>query len=161
MNRLEDFIAAITETRKVWLLQAMEGMFAMLEDDNGNSYIPVWESETLAKNSAIDDWEGYKVTEMGFSELVVWLKELSRDEIDIAVSPEKDGEITAIASANFGNGPSNMTTIHTLRKKTMMTMSQKQSQKAGQKAVSSMASIMAKAGRMSFNCRDVIYRVAE
>ena len=29
------------------------------------------------------------------------MKELSRDEIDIAVSPEKDGQITAIASANF------------------------------------------------------------
>ena len=29
------------------------------------------------------------------------MKELSRDEIDIAVSPEKDGEIMAIASANF------------------------------------------------------------
>lgn len=102
MNKLEDFIAAIIETRKVWLLQAMEGMFAMLEDSNGNSYIPVWESEALAKQSAVEDWEGYNVTEMGFSEMVVWLKELSRDEIDIAVSPEKDGEITAIASANFG-----------------------------------------------------------
>lgn len=102
MNKLEEFIAVIAETRKVWLLQAMEGMFAMLEDDNGNSYVPVWESEALAQKSAVEDWEGYNVTEMGFSEMVVWLKELSRDEIDIAVSPEKDGEITAIASANFG-----------------------------------------------------------
>lgn len=102
MNKLEEFIAVIAETRKVWLLQAMEGMFAMLEDYNGNSYIPVWESEALAQKSAVEDWEGYNVTEMGFSEMVVWLKELSRDEIDIAVSPEKDGEITAIASANFG-----------------------------------------------------------
>lgn len=79
----------------------MEGMFAMLEDSDGNSYIPVWQSEELAKNAAVEDWENYSVTEMGFSELVVWLKELSQDEIDIAVAPEKDGEITAIASANF------------------------------------------------------------
>lgn len=101
MNTLESFLETISELRKVWLLEAMTGMFAMLEDAEGNSYIPIWESEDKARNAAVADWEGYEVTEMGFSELAVWLKELSRDEIDIAVSPEKDGEIMAIASSNF------------------------------------------------------------
>lgn len=101
MNSLESFLDAISESRKVWLLEAMTGMFAMLEDADGNSYIPVWESESLAAKAAVADWEDYQVTEMGFSELAEWLKELSHDEIDIAVSPEKDGEIMAIASANF------------------------------------------------------------
>lgn len=101
MSNLESFLKVIAETRQVWLLEAMTGMFAMLEDNDGNSYIPVWESEELARKAAVEDWEDYKVTEMGFSELAVWLKELTRDEIDIAVSPEKDGQIMAIASANF------------------------------------------------------------
>ena len=101
MNTLESFLETISELRKVWLLEAMTGMFAMLEDAEGNSYIPIWESEEKARKAAVADWEGYEVTEMGFSELAVWLKELSRDEIDIAVSPEKDGEIMAIASSNF------------------------------------------------------------
>ena len=101
MNELEQFINAIQATRKVWLLQAMEGMFAMLEDSNGNWYVPAWESEDKAAQAASGDWSGYYVTEMGFSELKHWLGELSRDEIDIAVLPEKDGQITAIASANF------------------------------------------------------------
>lgn len=101
MNELEQFINAIQETRKIWLLQAMEGMFAMLEDSNGNWYVPAWETEEKAMKAATGDWAGYHVTEMGFSELKHWLRELSRDEIDIAVSPEKDGQITAIASANF------------------------------------------------------------
>ena len=101
MNELEQFINAIQETRKIWLLQAMEGMFAMLEDSNGNWYVPAWESEEKATKAATNDWAGYLVSEMGFSELKHWLRELSRDEIDIAVSPEKDGQITAIASANF------------------------------------------------------------
>ena len=101
MNELEQFINAIQDTRKGWLLQAMEGMFAMLEDSNGNWYVPAWESEDKAAQAASGDWSGYHVTEMGFSELKHWLGELSRDEIDIAVSPEKDGQITAIASANF------------------------------------------------------------
>ncbi|MBP5573750.1 MAG: DUF2750 domain-containing protein [Bacteroidales bacterium] len=101
MNTLETFLDAISETRKVWLLEAMTGMFAMLEDADGNSYIPVWATEAEAKQAALDDWADYEVTEMGFSELAVWLKELSRDEIDIAVAPERDGQIMAIASANF------------------------------------------------------------
>ena len=103
MDKLEQFIASILETRKVWLLEAKEGFFAMLEDSNGESYIPLWASEDLAKKAAQGDWEGYTVTDMDFSELGHWLKELSTDHIDIAVSPESDGEITAIPSYKFRN----------------------------------------------------------
>lgn len=103
MNKLEQFIASILETRKVWLLEAKEGFFAMLEDNDGESYIPLWESEDLARKAAQGDWEGYTVADMGFSELGSWLKELATDEIDIAVSPEADGEITAIPSYKFRN----------------------------------------------------------
>ena len=100
-NKLELFLKAILETRKVWLLEAKEGFFAMLEDADGEPYIPIWESETLAAQAAQGDWEGYTVTDMGFSELQQWLKELAADEIDIAVSPEAEGEITAIHSNKF------------------------------------------------------------
>ena len=102
-NKLELFLKAILETRKVWLLEAKEGFFAMLEDNNGASYVPLWESEELAAKAAQGDWVGYTTTNMGFSELQHWLKELADDEIDIAVSPEKDGEITAIPSYKFRN----------------------------------------------------------
>ena len=102
-NKLETFINAILETRKVWLLEAKEGFFAMLEDNDGASYVPLWESEELAAKAAQGDWEGYSTTDMGFSELQQWLKELAADEIDIAVSPQADGEITAIPSYKFRN----------------------------------------------------------
>lgn len=101
MDKLEQFTTKILETRKVWLLEAKEGFFAMLEDNNGEPYMPLWESEELAAQAAQGDWEGYTVTDMGFSELEHWLKELANDEIDIAVSPESDGEITAISSFKF------------------------------------------------------------
>lgn len=101
MDKLEQFTTKILETRKVWLLEAKEGFFAMLEDNNGEPYMPLWESEELAAKAAQGDWEGYTVTDMGFSELEHWLKELANDEIDIAVSPESDGEITAISSYKF------------------------------------------------------------
>lgn len=100
-TKLEIFLNSILETRKVWLLEAKEGFFAMLEDNDGEPYIPLWESEAQAKNAAQGDWEGYSVTDMGFSELEHWLKELAKDDIDVAVSPEADGEITAIQSAKF------------------------------------------------------------
>ena len=101
MEKLEHFLNAILETRKVWLLEAKEGFFAMLEDNEGESYVPLWASEDTALKSARGEWEGYTVTTMGISELVKWLKELAADEIDIAIAPEADGEITAIASHKF------------------------------------------------------------
>lgn len=100
-NRLEQFVKAILETRKVWLLEAKEGFFAMLEDNDGESYVPLWASEESAMKAAQGDWEGYTVTTMGFSELTSWLKELAADDIDIAVAPEADGEILAIPSHKF------------------------------------------------------------
>ena len=100
-NKLEQFLNSILESRKVWLLEAKEGFFAMLEDNDGEPYIPIWESEDKAAQAAQADWEGYTVTDMGFSELEHWLKELANDDIDIAISPESDGEITAISSAKF------------------------------------------------------------
>ena len=101
MEKLEHFLNAILETRMVWLLEAKEGFFAMLEDNNGEPYVPLWASEEAALKAAQGDWEGYTVTTMGFSELTHWLKELATDEIDIAIAPEADGEITAIPSYKF------------------------------------------------------------
>ena len=101
MNKLEQFLAAILETRTVWLLEAREGFFAMLEDNRQASYIPVWDSEEKAAAAAQGDWEGYTTTAMGFSELSHWLRELAADEINIAVSPEAEGEMTALASHEF------------------------------------------------------------
>ena len=100
-ERLRHFLDAILETRKVWLLEAKEGFFAMLEDNDGNSYVPLWASEQEALQNAGGEWEGYTTANMGFSELEHWLKELAVDDIDIAVAPEREGEITALSSANF------------------------------------------------------------
>jgi len=100
-QRLQKFINAILETRRVWLLEAKEGFFAMLEDNDGNSYIPLWATEEEAQRNAAGDWDGYTTTYMGFSELEHWLKELADDDIDIAVAPEREGEIVAIPARKF------------------------------------------------------------
>jgi Protein of unknown function (DUF2750). len=100
-NQLNEFINAITETKKVWLLQAMPGMFAMLEDKNGNSYVPLWSSESDAKNAATEDWANYFIEYMDFPELESWLRELGNDQINIAVSPDEEGKIIALNALDF------------------------------------------------------------
>lgn len=71
---------------ELWLLEAKPGLFAMLEDGDGNSFIPVWASEEEAKSNISDDWCDYAVTTMGVDEFVDWLNELGNDGIGIALS---------------------------------------------------------------------------
>ena len=51
MDKLEQFIASILETRKVWLLEAKEGFFAMLEDNDGEPYNGLLGIGTLAQGA--------------------------------------------------------------------------------------------------------------
>ena len=57
-DKLKHFLDAILATRKVWLLEAKEGFFAMLEGGDGNPYMLLWESEQQARKASQGDWEG-------------------------------------------------------------------------------------------------------
>lgn len=92
-ERFELFVTTIKQNRTIWLLEAKPGLFAMLEDHNENSYIPVWHSEEETLKAAQGEWETYQTTSMTFGELHEWLKELETDAIDIAVSPDENGKI--------------------------------------------------------------------
>ena len=76
----------VNQIGELWLLEAKPGLFAMLEDGDGNSFIPVWASEEEAKSNISDDWCDYAVTTMGVDEFVDWLNELGNDGIGIALS---------------------------------------------------------------------------
>lgn len=89
MNNIEllkNFIAEVKENDNFWLLEAKPGLFAMVEDGNENSFIPVWSKEQDALDNASDDWEGYNVSSMSMDEFVGWMRELHEDEIGIAIS---------------------------------------------------------------------------
>lgn len=93
MEELRQFILNVKESGFLWLLEAKPGLFAMVEDGEENSYIPVWCDEKSAEDNAIDDWEDYAVTSMSIDEFVGWMNELHSDNIGIAISSGDEGQM--------------------------------------------------------------------
>lgn len=96
MDLLKQFITEVRENGKFWLLEAKPGLFAMVEDAEENSYIPVWSNEQDALDNVSDDWDGYNVADMSIDEFVSWMNELHEDNIGIAVSSGKDGQMLPV-----------------------------------------------------------------
>lgn len=101
MNILGAFIKEVKENDMLWLLEAKPGLFAMVEDGNENSFIPVWSSEKEALENASEDWEGYNVTNMNIAEFVGWMSELHSDEIGIAISTGEEGQMFPIPALSM------------------------------------------------------------
>ena len=100
-NLYEIFIDSIKENNELWLLKAFDGLYAMLEDNTGQEYIPVWNSKQKALDFAGEDWEGYSADSMKIYEFVNWLKELDNDEVMIAVSPGEDMHTIPIKASDI------------------------------------------------------------
>ena len=98
MEELQKFLQTVNTNGILWLLEAKPGLFAMLEDGGGNSYIPVWASEAEAKANIGDDWESYTVTTMDIAEFITWTRELDGDNVGIAISTGTEGKILPIPS---------------------------------------------------------------
>lgn len=96
METLKQFILKVQETNELWLLEAKPGLFAMVEDGDENSYIPVWADEKDARENIGDDWEDYNVANMNVDEFVGWMNELHEDNIGIAISTGEDGQMLPI-----------------------------------------------------------------
>ncbi|HBS86603.1 MAG: hypothetical protein A2W91_20510 [Bacteroidetes bacterium GWF2_38_335] len=86
-ERYAFLIESAVKNREIWLLKATEGMYAMLEDDNGNQYIPVWPEMKAAADYANDGWEDYTTDRMGIGEYLEWMNELDEDKILVAAFP--------------------------------------------------------------------------
>lgn len=93
MELLKNFISEVRENDTLWLLEAKPGLFAMVEDAEENSYIPVWSKESDALSNISEDWEEYSVTSMNIEEFVGWMRELDEDQIGIAISSGEDGQM--------------------------------------------------------------------
>ena len=98
MEEIQKFLHTVNANGMLWLLEAKPGLFAMLEDGGGNSYIPVWASEDEAKANISEDWESYKVANMDIAEFITWTRELDGDNVGIAISAGNEGQIFPIPS---------------------------------------------------------------
>lgn len=94
-------VDSILQNKQVWMLQAEDGFFAMFEDNNGQSYIPVWPDKELTMPFAVDDWEGYIPARMGLGEFLNWMDELKNDNIMIGAFPESNMQSLAIDPIDF------------------------------------------------------------
>lgn len=98
MEELQRFLQTVNQNGILWLLEAKPGLFAMLEDGSGNSYIPVWATKEEAEANIGDDWTTYNVSTMEIAEFITWTRELGSDDIGIAISTGTEGQILPIPS---------------------------------------------------------------
>jgi len=86
-ERLEYLLKQVIKNKEIWLLHAIDGLYAMFEDDNKYQFIPVWPEKKYADTYAVGDWEGYTADCMSLKEFLDWLQELKDDEIYIGAFP--------------------------------------------------------------------------
>lgn len=95
-ERYNFLIQTVARNKTIWLLQERDGMFAMMEDANGQEYIPVWPTREYALKNMGDDWEGYQAEPMDLFEFNSWLKELEDDAVMIAAFPNDSDKIIPV-----------------------------------------------------------------
>ncbi len=83
---IESFFKQSISEGQVWLLQADDGMFALVEDSEGTSILPMYASQAMALESAVDLWAGYKPEPMPLRELIQWLTEMADDEMYVGIA---------------------------------------------------------------------------
>jgi hypothetical protein len=95
-DRYEYLIGEVVKQKEIWLLQANDGVYAMFEDSNGQSYIPVWPGKEFAVTYAMDDWEDYVPEKMPLREFLEWMQELKADQIMIGAFPNSNLQSMAV-----------------------------------------------------------------
>jgi hypothetical protein len=100
-DRYNYLIHHIAKFKEVWLLKSHDGMYAMFEDEKGNSYIPVWPHKELADEYAVEDWDGYVAERMELSEIMEWMDELEEDQILIGAFPDAQMQALSVSAADF------------------------------------------------------------
>ncbi len=102
-ERFEQFIQAVSSTEQIWLLQANDGLFAMVEDKAGASYIPVWSSQAACAEASKEEWSDYAVETMPITEFINWCKELAEDDVKLGIEPDNNGRLLPIEPTVFSD----------------------------------------------------------
>ena len=102
-ERFEQFIKTVSSTEQIWLLQANDGLFAMVEDSEGVSYLPVWSSQLACAEASKEEWSDYSVETMPINEFINWCKELAEDEVKLGIEPDNNGRLLPIEATVFSD----------------------------------------------------------
>lgn len=100
-EKYELLITEVKRNKQIWLLKVTDGTYAMFEDTNEQSYLPVWPNSEFAQANATDNWEGYQPESMPISEFIDWLNELHTDQILIGAFPMPGAQAMAIEPLEF------------------------------------------------------------
>ncbi len=98
-TRYQYLIEIVVRNETIWLLQASEGLFAMMEDSQGQEYVPVWPEKQFAELNRQGDWTDYQAEPMPLFEFNSWLKELKEDEVKIAAFPNQTENIIPLPAS--------------------------------------------------------------
>ncbi len=100
-ERYKYLVDSILLNKQVWMLQAIDGSYAMFEDPKEQSYVAVWPDKESTMPFAIDDWEGYEPNRMGIGEFLDWMHELKNDNIMIGAFPNSAMQSLAVDPLEF------------------------------------------------------------
>ena len=100
-DRYRYLLNHMIKQREVWLLKERDGFFAMFEDNQNQSYIPIWPDQKAAQEFTTEDWQGYLPDKMGLGEFLSWLDELKTDQIFIGAFPNTSMKSLAIDPLDF------------------------------------------------------------
>lgn len=100
-ERYAFLLTTIIDKKEVWLLKAREGFYAMFEDSEEHSYLPVWPEKSYADTYATGDWDEYESEAMALAEFMEWLPELKEDTILIGAFPNAASQSMAIDPLAF------------------------------------------------------------
>jgi len=102
-ERFEKFLETVSASAEIWLLQASDGLFAMVEDSDGNAYIPLWSSQMACAEASKEEWSDYAVESMPINEFINWCKDLAEDDVRLGVEPDEDGRLLPIEASVFSD----------------------------------------------------------
>ncbi|MDW7691396.1 DUF2750 domain-containing protein [Flammeovirgaceae bacterium SG7u.111] len=91
------FIKNITFSHTAWGLDSPRG-FASIDTGNGIETLCFWSEKEKAEQSAIGDWEGYRLTEIEMGELLEnWLVGLGKHHGLACIDWEKDENLEIVS----------------------------------------------------------------
>jgi len=102
---LAEFLKEVKPEQMLWALQDKDSEdWVVLASVNfeDTDVMPVWSSETLAKQHCIDEWQAYVPAQISVSDwMEFWIEDLSEDGIIIGINWPVEGDCLELELGDF------------------------------------------------------------